>query len=221
MYSMMVAIRRLHGFEILLIGHRITPLLIPVLVPCPTITEMANIRHGIVSVVIPALCLQEVVEGCSRAAFIPSHNTPRKSSLLLPLSSSADPIDPQVSAKFKILTCSATSCAQKRNALGMDQYATFSAFYTRIKDADFPNVQLDETSCLGGCKLAPCVAVEHDDFEGTVALEGMTANEFSDRVFYGIITEEDADRVWSCIDTAIRVMADEHDEDFDIDAGFV
>lgn len=103
----------------------------------------------------------------------------------------------------------------------MDQYATFSAFYTRIKDANFPNVQLDESSCLGGCKLAPCVAVEHDDFVGTVALEGMTGNEFSARIFHRIITDDDADRVWSCIENAIRIMADEQDELFDTDDGAV
>ena len=123
-----------------------------------------------------------------------------------------DPIDTNVSGKFKIVTCCATHCSKKRNALGMDEYATFSAFYTRVQTRGFANVQVDETSCLGCCSFAPCVAVEHDDFEGTVALEGMTGNEFNSRVFHRIITEEDADRVWSCIDNAIRIMSEEHDE---------
>lgn len=159
--------------------------------------------------------------GSSHASFITLQNAPKETQALLKLSMPSDPIDPRVSGKFKIVTCSATSCAQKRSALGMDQYATFSAFFTRIKEADFPGVQLDESSCLGGCKLAPCVAVEHDDFVGTVALEGMTANEFSARVFHRIITDDDADRVWSCIENAIRIMADEHDECFDTDDGAV
>ncbi len=30
--------------------------------------------------------------------------------------------------------------------------------------------------------MAPCVAVEHDDFVGSVALDGMTDREFADRV---------------------------------------
>ena len=173
---------------------------------------MTNIL--IISVAASAMWL---VVGFSRASFVAFQNVPQQSLLLLQSSRSSNAIDPQVSGKFKIVTCSATSCAQKRSALDMDQFATFSAFYARIKEADFPNVQLDETSCLGCCKQAPCVAVEHDDFVGTVALEGMTGNEFNDRVFHGIITEDDADRVWACIDDAIRIMAEEDDDDFDID----
>ena len=136
----------------------------------------------------------------------------------LSMSSEVVGIDPMVSAKFKILTCSATSCCKKRSTLGMDPYSTFSAFFTRIQEGEFPNVQVEETSCLGSCKLAPCVAVEHDDFEGTVALEGMTGNEFNERVFHKIVTEGDADRIWSCVDNAIRLMAEddgEDEEDFD------
>jgi hypothetical protein len=178
---------------------------------------MTNIRHCITSVGTAALWFV----GSSHASFITLQNAPKEPLPLLQLSMTSDPIDPRVSGKFKIVTCSATSCAQKRIALGMDQYATFSAFYTRIKDANFPNVQLDESSCLGGCKLAPCVAVEHDDFVGTVALEGMTGNEFSARIFHRIITDDDADRVWSCIENAIRIMADEQDELFDTDDGAV
>mmetsp|Transcript_21201 Transcript_21201/g.35086 ORF Transcript_21201/g.35086 Transcript_21201/m.35086 type:complete len:161 (-) Transcript_21201:1251-1733(-) len=122
-------------------------------------------------------------------------------------------IDPNVSEKFKILTCSATSCCKKRSVMGLDEFSTFSSMFTRIQGGEFPNVQVEETSCLGSCKLAPCVAVEHDDFMGTVALEGMTDNEFSTRIFHSIVNEEDADRVWSCVDNAIRQMAEEEEED--------
>jgi NADH:ubiquinone oxidoreductase subunit E len=90
-------------------------------------------------------------------------------------------IDSEISSKFKILTCSSTSCAKKREMCGLDSFATYGAFYNRIKEA-FPDVQLEESPCLGSCKQAPCVAIEHDDFVGTVALEGMSGNEFSDRV---------------------------------------
>lgn len=97
----------------------------------------------------------------------------------------------------------------------MDPYSTFSALYTRIRDSDFPNVQIEETSCLGMCRFAPCVAVEHDDFDGTVALEGMTWSEFNSRVFDEVVTDEDVDHVWSCVDNAIRAMAQEGLDDVD------
>lgn len=88
----------------------------------------------------------------------------------------------EASKQFKILTCSASSCAQKRKLLGMDAFATYGAFYGRIQEGLFPDVELEEVSCLGACKKAPCVAVQHEDFEGNVALEGMNDNEFSERV---------------------------------------
>ena len=91
-------------------------------------------------------------------------------------------IDSEISSKFKILTCSSTSCAKKREICGLDRYATYGAMYNRIKGGAFPDVQLEEAPCLGSCKQAPCVAIEHEDFIGTVALEGMSGNEFSDRV---------------------------------------
>lgn len=87
-----------------------------------------------------------------------------------------------IAKQFKILTCSATSCAQKRKILGLDPLATYGAFYGRIKDGAYPEIELEEVSCLGACKKSPCVAVEHEDYEGTVALEGMTDDEFTQRV---------------------------------------
>lgn len=90
-------------------------------------------------------------------------------------------IDPDVSSKFKILTCSSTSCAKKRRDCGLDEFATYGAFYGLIQE-NAPNVQLEESPCLGSCQMAPCVGIEHDDYEGTVALEGMIGNEFTERV---------------------------------------
>ncbi len=135
--------------------------------------------------------------------------------ILLSMASDAAESDLSIAGKFKIVTCSAASCANKRSALCMDPYSTFSALYTRIRDSDFPNVQIEETSCLGRCRFAPCVAVEHDDFDGTVALEGMTWSEFNARVFDEIITDEDADHVWACVDNAIRTMEQEDLDDVD------
>ena len=88
----------------------------------------------------------------------------------------------EIAKQFKILTCSATSCAKQRTILGMDPFATYGAFYNRIQEGQYPHIALEEVSCLGSCQQAPCVAVEHEDFEGTVALEGMTENEFNERV---------------------------------------
>lgn len=113
-----------------------------------------------------------------------------------------------VAGKFKILTCSSTSCAAKRKALNMDQYATFAAFYSRIQDRS-PLVKIEESPCLGACREAPCVGIEHDDFEGPVSLEGMTPNEFAQRVFHRISFEDDVDRVWSSVENAIHAMAEQ------------
>ena len=85
-----------------------------------------------------------------------------------------------VASKFKILACSSTSCAKKREALNMDEYSTFSAFYSRI-DENNSEVQVEESPCLGSCKMAPCVGIEHEDYVGTVSLEGMNAAEFESR----------------------------------------
>ena len=86
-------------------------------------------------------------------------------------------------SKFKIVTCMSTSCAKKRKELGIDSLSTFTALYTRSKgDGNEPRIVVEEGPCLGSCKMAPCVAVEHEDFVGTVSLVGMTDNEFSDRV---------------------------------------
>jgi NADH:ubiquinone oxidoreductase subunit E len=87
-----------------------------------------------------------------------------------------------VAEKFKIITCMSTSCNKKRKALNMDKLTTYGAFYQRIQDSSTPMVQLEEGPCLGSCKSAPCVAIEHEDFVGTVALEGMTDSEFPDRM---------------------------------------
>lgn len=119
--------------------------------------------------------------------------------------------DPNVAKQFKISTCSATSCAAKRKSLALDEYATFSAFWERIQDR-IPEVQVEETSCLGACKKSPCVAVEHEEYEGTVALEGMDTFEFADRVFHGVIDDGDADRVWGIVANSIRTMAEQNND---------
>ena len=115
----------------------------------------------------------------------PSTSTPRKS------------LDPKQAEKFKIVTCMSTSCSKKRQVLGLDDLHTFTQFYARINDdhernggvvsaetaAALKSIQLEEGPCLGACKRSPCVAIEHDDYVGSVSLEsGMTQEEFNDRV---------------------------------------
>lgn len=70
---------------------------------------------------------------------------------------------------------------------------------------------IEDGGCQGGknCKMGPCVAILHDDFDGNVALEGMNSNEFLEHVFHSVLTDDDAARVWSCMENAITSMADE------------
>lgn len=94
----------------------------------------------------------------------------------------------------------------------MDEYSTFSAFYTRAGEERL-EVTVEEAPCLGACQLAPVVGIEHADYEGTVALLGMDDAEFAQRLFHRVIDESDADRVWTAVKEAIRVMSEKQEED--------
>jgi (2Fe-2S) ferredoxin len=122
-------------------------------------------------------------------------------------------VDPAVAAKFKVVTCMSTACSKKRTVLGMDEFSTFAAFWGRSRDRTSAIVEVEEVSCLGSCQQAPCVAIVHEDYEGSVALEGMDQTEFNANVFQRVITEDDADRVWSCVENAIITMAEEDEEE--------
>jgi (2Fe-2S) ferredoxin len=117
-------------------------------------------------------------------------------------------------AQFTILTCASTSCAKRRTQAGLDDYATLGALAARAS-----GVTVEESPCLGGCQLAPCVAVAHEDYEGTVALVGMTTAEFAARTFHRVLDENDADRVWESVAHAIDLMAAEEAEGERDDAG--
>ena len=120
-------------------------------------------------------------------------------------------LDPSVAGKFKILTCSSTACTKKRKELFQDELSTFTAMYCLKEENNAPTVQIEESPCLGNCKMAPCVGIEHDDYEGLVSLDGMTDSEFQARVFHGIAFDDDADRVWSSVENAIRIMAEQEE----------
>ena len=91
-------------------------------------------------------------------------------------------LDPLISSQFTIKVCSATSCAKKSRSLGLDDYEVLSGMYERKEGAGASQVEVEEISCLGCCKFAPCVGIEHEDYVGTVSLEGMGSNEFKDSV---------------------------------------
>ena len=126
-----------------------------------------------------------LLPACAVAFVGPNSPSFRHTFLRMSSETDADKIsalmDPTVAGKFKILTCSSTSCAKRRKECGMDDFETYGQFYNRIQEYA-PQVQVEESPCLGSCKMAPCVAIEHEDYEGTVALEGMTDNEFTERV---------------------------------------
>jgi (2Fe-2S) ferredoxin len=126
-------------------------------------------------------------------------------------SCSNDDYDFDIASQFEIVTCSASICAKQRSVLGIDEFATFSAFYERTQ-TNIPEIAVSESSCLGACENAPCVAVYHAEYEGSVALQGMDTAEFADRVFHRIVDEDDVDRVWNCITNAIAILADEQEQ---------
>jgi hypothetical protein len=88
----------------------------------------------------------------------------------------SDEVIAEQEEKFKIVTCMSTACSRKRESLGMDNLCTFGAMYSRASSS---RVEVEEGPCIGSCKKAPCVSIEHEDFFGNVALEGMTADEFA------------------------------------------
>ena len=113
-----------------------------------------------------------------------------------------------IARQFKIVTCSASSCAAMRNKLGLEEYATFTLLYERLVEHQLLSViPIEETSCLGSCAMAPCVAIEHEDYDGTVALSGMYPSEFRLRTFHNVIQEQDVQRIWEILLQSIQTMA--------------
>ncbi len=124
-------------------------------------------------------------------------------------------LDKSTAQQFTIQVCTSTSCCKKLNNLGLDKYQVLGDLYekARIENVE-ADLIIEDGGCRGGknCGLGPCVAVLHEDFDGSVALEGMSHNEFNERVFHGVSMQNDVDRVWSCLANAINLMADEENE---------
>jgi Thioredoxin-like [2Fe-2S] ferredoxin len=120
------------------------------------------------------------------------------------------PYDPMledsVAGKFTIRTCASTSCSARRRQLRLDEFATYTAFYV-LSQERAPSVSVAESSCLGSCRLGPCVAIEHDDYDGPVSVEGMAPDEFAKRVFVRVDAVDRIEHVWSCVQNAIRTIA--------------
>jgi (2Fe-2S) ferredoxin len=131
---------------------------------------------------------------------------------IVPATTGSD-LDASAAGSFQILTCAATFCAARRKVLSLDPLATFSAFWERLAAAGLLHtIALAETSCLGACESAPCVAVAHDDYQGTVALAGMEPSEWVDRVFHSVTDEAEVDRVWGILQNAIEALDDDDDD---------
>ena len=66
--------------------------------------------------------------------------------------------------------------------------------------------------------MAPCVAIEHEEYDGTVALMGMDPSEFQLRAFHQVVDQQDAQRIWDILLQSIKIMAQEsHETDFNED----
>ena len=123
---------------------------------------------------------------------------------------SSDKVLDKITARqFTIQVCTSSNCCKKMNELGLDKYHNLAELYemARIESIE-TDLIVEDGGCRGGvnCKLGPCVAVLHEDFVGSVALDGMDQKEFNERVFHGISTPDDVERVWSCISNAINLM---------------
>jgi hypothetical protein len=95
-------------------------------------------------------------------------------------------LDANIAKQFKVKTCSSTACEKRTLAFGLDEYSLFSGIYERKEGMEATkDVEVEEArSCMGRCKFGPCIAVEHEDYEGTVGLEGMTTEEMNYKEFF-------------------------------------
>ena len=121
-------------------------------------------------------------------------------------------LDIDVASQFSVKVCVSSSCTTRLAAQGVDQYAILGEVYERAKQSKVDGCMvIEDGTCNGGknCKLGPCVSVYHDDFDGSVALEGMKNAEFEQRVFHSINSSSDVDRVWDCVTNAVTLMSDE------------
>lgn len=120
-------------------------------------------------------------------------------------------LNSEVASQFSILVCSSTTCSKRSSTCGLQEYEVLSGLYERKEGAGASAVTVKESGCLGRCGSGPCIGVEHEDFFGNVALDGMKPNEFNDCVFHRVVSETDMDRVWTTVENAIIIMSEEEE----------
>ena len=100
-------------------------------------------------------------------------------------SSSSSSLDHVTASDFAIQVCTSTTCSKRLQQQGLDQYHILGEIYAKAQERNVQECMIiEDGKCQGGknCKMGPCVAVLHNDFDGNVALEGMTSNEFTEKV---------------------------------------
>lgn len=130
------------------------------------------------------------------------------------ISTYAEPraLNSDIASQFTIQVCTSASCTKKLNEAGLDQYNVLGEIYALAQAANVEKcMMIEDGGCQGGknCKMGPCVAILHEDFDGNVALDGMNSKEFQERVFHNILTDDDIGRVWGCVENAIILMEEE------------
>ena len=94
-------------------------------------------------------------------------------------------LDREIAQQFTIQVCTSTSCTKKLKQVGLDQYHVLGEIYAHAQTANLETCMvIEDGGCNGGknCQMGPCVSIQHEDFVGNVALEGMNSNEFRERV---------------------------------------
>ncbi|GMI20856.1 hypothetical protein TrCOL_g13633 [Triparma columacea] len=118
------------------------------------------------------------------------------------------PLDRKEASKFTLLACTGPKCTRANLSYSSDPEASFNLLADRLADT---GVEIEEVGCLGWCKRAPCVSVEHEEYEGRIGLEGMTDSEGAQKMFFGVV-EGEGGRIEEAVRGGIRQMMELEDE---------
>lgn len=167
----------------------------------------------IVDIVRPTTCLLFLLHAtCVSSFFIPKTAVFYKSKTLV-AAGDAD-LDPDICSALTVKVCSSSACTRARRKFQLDEYHTLGALFSCAKSAGAtPYMEFEESTCLGQCKQAPVVGVEHEDYVGCVSLEGMRDSEFAASVFMNVVDDDDIERVWSSVEGAVKTMMEAEDEE--------
>lgn len=81
---------------------------------------------------------------------------------------SQDLASDSICSKITLQVCSSTKCSRRRKQLQIDEYSLLSGLMDRVGSNP---INVEDSGCLGWCKRAPCVKVEHSDYDGSIGLE--------------------------------------------------